>query len=312
MTPAVPVVGPAESIDDIEKILLQKTNDFESINYVYIVDRERRLVGVLSIKEVFRQEKSVKAGEVMVKDLVFAHPHTDQERAAHLALRHNLKAIPVVDQEGLFLGAILGERILRTLYEEVSEDMLRLVGIHHSEALLDNVMKVPILVSLKHRLPWLLVGLLGGLLAAGIVNQFEATLGQNLILVAFIPLVVYMSDAVGTQMEAFIIRDLAIYPSLDFVRYVLRQFLIVLLISVITGVFLFGLSLLIYGNFDISLVLGVSLSAAVMSSVMTGLLIPYFFSKLKLDPANASGPIATIIQDVLSVSIYLAIASRWL
>ena len=169
----------------------------------------------------------------------------------------------------------------------------------------------PVLATVFHRVPWLLLGLLGGIMTAGILAGFEKTLSDNLVLATFIPLIVYMADAVGTQMEAFIIRDLAINPRLNFVKYLFHQLLAVTFIGLLVSAVLYGFSLFLYGSAVVSLVLAISLMFAVVSSVMTGLLFPYLFGKLKLDPANASGPIATIIQDVLSVVVYFSVAT-WL
>ena len=309
MTCCVPMVSLEATIADIERLLLQHARDFESINYVYLVDQDGRLAGVVSIKEVFQQNKRLAAASIMVTDLGSVFPDADQERVVHLALAHDLKAVPVVDNNGVFLGAVLSRALLHTLYREASEDLLRLSGIKRSESMFDNVLKLPLVKSMEHRTPWLLLGLAGGMLSAGIIGQFEATLQKNLILAAFIPLMVYMSDAVGTQMEAFIIRDLAVNPNLDFRSYLQRQLIIVSLIGLITSTLLMAVTLLLYQNLRVGLVLSLSLFIAICSSVITGLIIPYLLGRLKQDPANASGPIATMVQDILTVTIFFLIAS---
>jgi len=309
MTAAVPTASLHATIADIERLLLKRAKDFASITYVFIVDGNNNLKGILSIKEVFQGDKKTLVADRMAKDLITVTPEVDRERVVHMALAHQIKSIPVVDETGKFLGVVLNDTILHTLYLESSEDLLRMAGIKQAEALCDNVMKISVYRSLKHRLPWLLLGLVGGLLAAGIIGRFEHTLQQNLILATFIPLVVYMSDAVGTQMEAFIIRDLAINPSLNFIAYLGRQLLIIGLIGGICSVLICGLSLLLYEAPWISVVLSLSLFIAIASSVITGLVIPYIFGRLQLDPANASGPIATIIQDILSITIFFGFAS---
>ncbi len=311
MTGRVPTVPPEASMADIERLLLKRARDFDSISYVYLVDSRGRLHGVMSIKEVFQQPKHTPASQVMATSLVTTSPEADQERVVHLALEHNLRAVPVVDEQGGFLGVVLSKVLLKTLYQEASEDLLRLAGIKRSGSMFDNVLKLSVLESLEHRTPWLILGLGGGILAAEIISRFEHTLQSNLILATFIPLMVYMADAVGTQMEAFIIRDLAVNPHLSFLRYLLRQMLIVCLIGLGASILLFGLVLLLYRNARVGLVLGVSLFLAVFSSVLTGLVVPYIFGRLRLDPANASGPVATIIQDILSVTIFFLVAS-WL
>lgn len=173
----------------------------------------------------------------------------------------------------------------------------------------DNVLKLSLGKSLKHRLPWLLIGLGGGVLSAQIVGNFEDLLSTNLILAGFIPLIVYMSDAVGTQMEAYVIRDFALHPRINFVKYFFKHLVIVVMIGAIISVLLFVASLLFDHELKISLVLSVALFFSVLSSVFTGLIMPRIFEKTKTDPANASGPIATIIQDIVSISIYFLIAS---
>ena len=177
---------------------------------------------------------------------------------------------------------------------------------------LDNVMRLSFIKSVRHRFPWLIIGLFGGILAAHIVSFFEAVLSKNLILAAFIPLIVYMSDAVGTQMEAFVIRDSALHIHLNFIKYFIKHLLITAFIAFILGITLFVYSILFNKEVMISIVLSVSIFLSVISSVFTGLFLPRIFSKLKLDPANASGPIATILQDILSVVIYFSIAGALL
>ncbi len=174
---------------------------------------------------------------------------------------------------------------------------------------LDDVLKLPLYKSIFHRLPWLIIGLIGGVMAAKVVVGFEEILEKNLFLAAFIPLIVYMSDAVGTQMESFAIRDLAMHSHMKLIRYFLRQLIVVSLMGIILSVCLIFISLLMGQEIRVGITLGISLFAAVMSSLLTGILIPYLFNRIKLDPANASGPIATIIQDLFSVSIYFYIAS---
>jgi magnesium transporter len=174
---------------------------------------------------------------------------------------------------------------------------------------IDDILILSVGKSIWHRLPWLVIGLAGGLVAAGIVEVFESTLKDNLILAAFIPLIVYISDAVGTQMEAFIVRDSAIHPRLNFKKYFWKQLTVVGIIGIVLAALLLFFSFVIYKDFRISFVLSLSLFVAVISSIFTGLVVPNFFKRLKLDPANASGPIATIIQDVVSVFIFFAIAS---
>lgn len=173
---------------------------------------------------------------------------------------------------------------------------------------IDDISHLSLKKSLLHRIPWLVIGLFGGIFAARIVNAFGSVLSEHFVLAAFIPLIVYMSDAVGTQMESFVIRDFAIHPRLNFIRYLLKQLVVVFIIGLLLGVVLFVYATFSHYGFRTSLALSLSLFFATISSVFTGLVLPLIFRRSKTDPANASGPIATVVQDILSVTIYLATA----
>lgn len=306
----VPTINENGTVGEVEQLLLRETDNFESINYVYVLDAADGLKGVISVKELFRSSKQKPVRDFLSEKIISIRAHTHQERAALLALTHNIKAVPVVDKDNKFLGVITSDKIMNILASEAVEDILKFGGITHGSY--DNIFNIPITTSLKHRLPWLIVGLIGGFITAGLVHSFETILSQNLILAAFIPLIVYMADAVGTQMEVFIIRDLALEPKLKFLKYFLRQFLIMLIIAIITSIGLYFINLALTHDPLVSLILGIALFTAILSSVLTGLIIPYLFGKFSLDPANASGPIGTIIQDFLSVLIYFTVASKLL
>lgn len=311
MTDKVPTVSDRATVGDVEVLLVKEAANFETINYVYLLDTGKKLRGVISLKELFRSSKTRLVKELTPEQVISVHVHTSQERAALLALKHSLKALPVVDKENHFLGVLTSDNISKILDSEAVENILRFGGVAHSGTY-DNILNISIFTALKHRLPWLIIGLFGGLLTAGLVTSFKEVLSQHIILAAFIPLIVYMADSVSTQMEAFIIRDLATEPNLKFFKYFYRQFGIVIIIGVLTSIGLYGINMIITGDNVVSMILGVALFIAIISSVLTGLIIPYLFGKLSLDPANASGPIGTIIQDFLSVFIYFTVASKLL
>lgn len=313
MTARVPVVSLHATIGEIESLLLKNRTTFDSIDYVYIIDKEQKLKGVISVREIFNENKSVSVQNVMERNVISVRPHTYRERIAYLALKHNIKSLPVVDKTGVFLGVVLNDTILRTLYEEASEDLLHLAGAGHGEkASFDDILKISAARSLRHRLPWLFAGLLGGITVAGIIGRFEALFNEYLMLAAFIPLMTFMADAIRLQTEAFVIRDLAVNPSLRFGHYFARHFLITFLLGIAVSIAVFTIHAALYADLRIGAVLGVSLFAAILSSIITGLLVPYLFSRIRLDPANASGPVATILQDIVSITIYLGVATVFL
>lgn len=306
----VPAIDRSFSIEDTSRFLSERIKSFKTIDYIYVLGDAKKLVGVFSIKDLYRLSPETKIEKICCRTpLVSISPTSDQEEVAALALQHGLKAVPVVDEGGVFLGVIPHDAITAIVNKELREDILQMAGIHKGHAEFDNILDISLFDSIKHRLPWLLVGLGGGLLGASIIGYFELELEKNIILAAFIPLVVYIADAVGTQLEAFAIRDFTLFRKLNFRQYFIKQFMTVSIMALILGVALAVAIQIFYGKPILAVVLGVAIAGAVLSALFSGLLVPFMFRKFKIDPANASGPIGTIIQDILSIVIYFTIAS---
>jgi len=309
ITDGVPMVAPNFNLGKTLSYLQKNIKKFETINYIYVVDKNKKLLGIFSIKELYRLPKDTLVSTIYKKSPIISIEKKHQRKeAVYLALKHNLKSIPVID-EGKFLGILPSDAILSIAYRELHGDILQMAGVSRVHAGFDDVLGVSVWTSIKHRIPWLFLGLIGGIFAAQIIGFFENTLSKNIILAAFIPLIVYIADAVGTQLEAFTIRDLAIFKKFSKLKYFLRQFFIVFLISVILGGIMAGLVVILYNDYQLAFVLAIALVSACVTSVFTGIIVPILFRKLRFDPANASGPIGTIIQDVSSVFIYFVVAT---
>lgn len=309
MTFKVPVVSHKFTMAQTEKYIRKNIHHFDNIDYIYIVDDEYKLVHVISIKDIYRLSPKDKAymvgkGKKLVKVLGTSH----REQVAYVALKNNIMAVPVVDSEGKFLGVVNKQNILSILYKELREDILQMTGIHKSHVEYDSIHEVSLYKSVKHRILWLIIGLFGGMFAAKVIGFFEGTLEKQIILAVFIPLVVYIADAVGTQLEAFVLRDFSSFRKLNFWKYFMKQLSIVTVISLILGVIVMLLSFVIYQKIGIAFILGIAVFAASLSSIFTGLIMPFILRMLNQDPASGSGPIGTIIQDILSVSIYFIVA----
>lgn len=312
VTAKVPTAPLGAHIGDVEKILLRDVKKLDTIHYVYVVDEKGRLKGVLSIKELFLQKKNARVDRVMMRRPLSVRPSAHRERVAYLALQNHIKEMPVTDERGLFLGVVPGDALFQTLYRETTKDLLQMSGHHASSKIVDNIFELSTWQLFRHRFPWLFLGLVGGILTAKIISGFSAILEENLLLATFIPLMVYIADAVGTQMEAFIIRDMAMNPRLKFLRYFGKQFTVISWIGLVCAILLYGFTLWVSEDSLLALTLALSMLAGILSSVVTGLLIPFLLSKVRIDPANASGPMATILQDMLSVLIYFSVAEMLL
>lgn len=305
----VPTCHPTDKVLNIKKKLFERAKGFETLNYIYVIDKEEKLMGVFSLKDVFQKPEEMRVEDLMIKELIKAHPYTDQERVAILALKNNLKAIPIVDKDNKFLGVVTSDTILEILHSEHVEDILRSAGVRNGVYFPSRMMKVSVGILAKTRIPWLIFGLLGGIFAAQIANFFETPLKTNFALVAFIPLIVYIADAVGTQTQTLIARNLALDFEFSFKKYLLKEIKVSFLIALILGIFLSVASFLWYQLPHLGLILGISLFLTVIAAIFIGSLIPYLLHRFKQDPAIGSGPFATIITDIASLAIYFSVAS---
>ena len=304
----VPVVLTSATIADVEKLLLEKTAKFATVNYIYIVDTENILRGVVSIKEVFRSPKTTPVITVMSKDVVSVRRHTHQERAALLAVKHNLKAIPVTDKEGHFLGVVASDAILNILNEEHIDDLMHAAGVHRFDNPAKDLVNASAFQHIKKRVPWLALGLLGGIAATAIVSRFEAVLSANVLLAAFIPAIVYMADAVGTQTQTIFIRSLVIDRGLSLSRYAWRETQIGLVMATLFAVAIGVVSLAFWGSFSLALIFASSFFLTIALAMVVAMLLPLALDRTGIDPAVGSGPFATVVRDIMSLLVYFGVA----
>lgn len=306
MITRVPVVMEGFTVSEVESLLIKESKNFETIDYIYVVDTENNLKGVLSIKDVFSSDKKERVSDLMTKEIITARTHSDQERVVQIALKYNIKAVPVVDKNNIFLGTVPSDKILEILNSEHTEDILYSEGIQNV-ASANFIIKSAKKVLVIARLPWLIVGLLGGLLAAKIIGGFEELLLTEVALAMFIPVMVYMADAVGSQTQTVFIRAMAIDNKFSIKKYFSREFYLGIIISFILSLILF-LTSWWWFSLEISIVVSISLFLTIISSVLIALIIPLLLLKMKVDVAVGSGPFATILRDVLSVIIYFTVA----
>jgi len=306
---AFPRVKLGERIVDVEKMLQKKSDAFDTIDYLYIVDDADVLKGVISIKELHKAAKNATVEEVMKTKLVVAYPRTHQERIVYLALSNGIKAIPVIDRERKLLGIVPYDIILQIFNQEVREDIFKFGGIFHRVGKEFTTIKSSASVMVKTRLPWLIIGVLGGTITASIISSFEHVLNTLLALAAFAPVLAYLSDAVGTQSETLAVRSIALNPLLSLKSYFVREIAVALSLALACGLLLSTIVLVEWQNSTLGLIVGLSMFFSIISAVLISTGFPFLFKKANLDPAIASGPFATMISDVATVTIYFTVAS---
>jgi magnesium transporter len=298
----------AEAIEE-----LRKTN-IHSIPYVYITDKDH-LIGVLSLRTLIAAAPSGRLSEIADKDIVRVTVDVDQEEVANLVRKYNLRAIPVVDRTNKLVGIITADDLLDIVAEEASEDIYHMAGIkdhiHIVGVKEDGLLRRSIPVVTRLRLPWLIICLVGGLLAAGVIGVFEETLAQIIILAAFIPVIMDMGGNIGTQSSTIVTRGLATggIDVGDLWRLLWRELRIGLFTGVICGVVVGVAAQIWKGVPHLGLVVGLALTATITLAAFLGALLPLLCQRFGQDPAIASGPAITTIKDITGLLIYFSIAT---
>jgi magnesium transporter len=267
----------------------------------------QRLVGLIPIERLLAAPADALAEDLMDPDPPVVAPGVDQERAAWKAVRHGESSLAVVGADGRFHGLVPPTRFLAVLLSEHDEDLARLGGYLHSSEQARHASEEPVPRRLWHRLPWLVVGLVGSAIAAWLVGGFEEQLASDVRLAFFVPGVVYMADAVGTQTEALVIRGLSVGVP---IRRILRaETLTGLAVGALLGLLTYGAVLLAFGAADLALAVALALLAACSVASVVAMALPWAIARAGRDPAFGSGPLATVVQDLLSLVIYFALAT---
>jgi magnesium transporter len=304
-TQRVPIAQPAATAREMRTALFGVA--FESAAHV-VVCEGGRFRGVVRIEDLLAAQPDATAAELMDADPPVVAPGTDQEIAAWRAVRHGESALALADAEGRFAGLIPPHRLLAVLLSEHEEDLSRLGGFVHASESARRASEETVPRRFRHRLPWLLVGLAGALLAAELVAGFESTLRNQVVLAFFVPGIVYLADAVGTQTETVVVRGLSIGISLASV--IRRELLTGLGIGVTLAIVSLPLVWLRFGDSGLAAIVAASLFAACTSATAAAMALPWLIDRLGSDPAFGAGPLATVIQDLLSIAIFFGIAHR--
>jgi magnesium transporter len=282
---------------------------YEDASHIFLVDDAGRLVGVAAIGDVMASPAATPL-HMLARD-VNSHvvtPATDREEAASTAIRAGASVLGVCDANARFIGAVPASALISILRDEHLEDLHQMAGIlGKSEAAKAALMAPPHRRAL-YRLPWLLVGMAGSALAIAMMTRFETALAAHIAVAFFIPAIVYLADAVGTQSEAVAVRGLSL-TSADLAPLLAGELGTGILIGATLGLLAYPLVWLAFGSAALAATVAISLVAASSVATIIGLLLPWLFAKFGYDPALGSGPVGTVVQDVLSLLIYFLIAT---
>jgi magnesium transporter len=300
----VPVAAPSATAAHMRDEMVG--NRYDSAAHIVVCDRGH-MEGLVRLEDLLAAEPSTALRDLMDPDPPTITSRDGEEVAAWKAVRHGESALAIVDGEGHFVGLIPPRRMVEVLLAEHDEDLARLGGYLASTASARHAIEEPVLPRLGHRLPWLLVGLAGAVLAALIVGRYEHQVERQVLIAFFVPGIVYMADAVGTQTEALIIRGLSVGVPIG--RILRRELVTGLFIGLALASAFVPVGLVLWGDAQVVLAVALALLAACSTATVVAMTLPWVFCRLGRDPAFGSGPLATVIQDLLSLLIYFAVAS---
>jgi len=277
-----------------------------TLELVLGVDARGHLLGAASLSRVVALQPDEPIDKALERDFPRVRPNTDQEHAASLALHHRVDALPVVDEEGRALGVMPAQALMQVLRREHVEDLHVLAGIQRETSQARHAIEDPPMRRVRHRLPWLLAGLAGAGVATMAMAGFESTLSKHIAVAFFVPGIVYLADAIGTQSEAVAVRGLSLTRS-GIAHLLGGELRTGMAIGASLGLVSFLPVWAAFGDVRLAGAVATAILAAGSMAAALGLLLPWWLARLGRDPAMGSGPLATVIQDILSLVAYFAV-----
>ena len=290
------------AIQRIREYIIQE--EIETFYAVYVVDEFRHLIGIVSPNQLLLAEPHLRISQLMSPNVVAVDVDMDQEAVARIAQEYNLVVIPVIDKYLRLIGRITVDDLMDVLQEEYQEDLAHIAGTGSEEVLDSSIVR-----SSKDRLPWLVLGLCGGFIAAIAMSHYEGMLTQLPQVMFFIPLVAALGGNIAIQSSSIVVRGLGtgeIHPS-DLLRRLWKEIRVSLLNGPVCALIFFAMVYFITTNVKMGIIAGLALLAVVSMAATVGSVIPILLKRIDIDPAIATGPFITTANDVLGILIYLGI-----
>ena len=287
----------------------KQATKIKKIHTVYVVNNSNELVGTLSLRQLLISESNTQIEKIVKKNIVSIKATESHEIVANTMNKYNLVVLPVIDDENKLIGRITADDVMEIIKEEAEKDYQMASGITEDVDSSDNIWLIT-----RARLPWLLIGLLGGVFGAGIINGFEIT-NQNLQLAFFIPLIAAMGGNVGVQSAAIIVQGLAnnSLKANNLLSRLLKELIVAIINGLICSLLIFA-TILLFFPFDDGFLLAISVSISLLTVIifaaLFGTFIPIFLYRNKIDPALATGPFITTVNDVFGLFIYFYISIK--
>ena len=306
MSTEMVVVNGNWSMPECLKEMRQQAEELDDIYYIYVVDDDERLCGLFPLKKMITSPSVSKVKHVMETNVISVDVDTPIDEVTMLIEKYNLVAIPVVDKINRLVGQITVDDIMDEVREQTEHDQQLTAGLTQDVETSDSVF-----VQSKARLPWLIIGMLGGIGSSLLLNCFTNTLGSHPEMALFIPLLAGMGGNVGTQSSAIAVQGLAnnsINPKHIF-KHILKEMVVAIINATILSLMVYMYNFFMYGAFDIvTLAVPLSLFVVVLFASGFGTFIPMVLERININPAVATGPFIQIINDLSGMTFYMIIS----
>ncbi len=297
------------TLQDAIETIREKRKEVENLYYLWVVDNFEKLVGVISLKDLLLESPDIKVSEIMNPEVISVLVHADQEDVIQLVKKYDLVNIPVVDENHRLVGRITHDDIIDVIEDEVDEDISLMAGVIDQEIAEESALKIS-----KARLPWLIMGIFGGILAACVINQFEASLEEIIALSFFFPVMMAMGGNTGTQASTVVVRGLATgdVSLVNVGKRLWREMRVALVNGLICGALLGSVVGLWLSDYGLGSIVALALIIIIVTAGLIGVAVPLALKRLSIDPALATGPFVTTTNDIFSLFIYLGLVSFFL
>ena len=285
------------------------TDKLETIYYLYVVDGFKRLIGVISLRELLSADNNEKVGDLMERNVICVKDDTDQEEAARVLEDNDLLAIPVIDNQHRLLGIVTFDDVIDVIREEQTEDIYKMGAMGGNT---DSYLESSVFALVWKRLPWLIILLIAGTITTNVLDAYSELTVAALFLTLFIPVITQTGGNTGTQSSTLMIRGLATgeLKFKDLGKVILKELFVALLIGLATGLVILLRSLFLPPGIGLSEALTVSfaLTCVVIFATLLGCIVPMVIHRLGFDPTVAAGPLMSTVIDVCGLTIYFEIA----
>ena len=274
----------------------------KKVHTIYIIDNNNILLGLLSLRNLLVSEKSTPIKSIIKKDIISVKSYEKKEVVANIMNKYDLVVLPVVDKNNKLLGRITIDDVIDYVKEDAEKDYQMASGISEDIESNDNIFELT-----RARLPWLIIGMVGGILGAKIIGVFD--LENNFELAFFIPLIAAMGGNVGVQSAAIVVQGLANnnLQSNNISNKLIREFGVGLLNGIICSIIILFVTIILGFSFALSITVSISLLSVIIFAAIFGTFIPLILNKNNIDPAVATGPFITTVNDILGLIIYFSI-----